>query len=92
VATRTKLSVIKGFAAGGAVIFSDHAATESMGDDGVFPDDVAHVLQHASDCIAQDDDGVKFKVYAPLANGTEYAVVVNVWEDHLFVVTCHLPP
>ena len=41
---------------------------------------------------SQDDDGLKFKVYGPIANGDDYAVVVNVNDDHLFVITCHLPP
>jgi hypothetical protein len=91
-ATRSAISTIKGFAAQGAVVFSEHALVESMGDDDVFPDDVLHVLVHANECLAQDDNGVKFKVYGPISNGDDYAVVVNVNDDHLFVITCHLPP
>jgi hypothetical protein len=92
VARRRVLTIIRGLASEGSVVFGEHAFTESMGDDGVFPADVLHVLENATECLAQDDDRLKFKVYGPIIDGSDYAVVVNVSDDHLFVVTCHLPP
>lgn len=86
------IGTIRALAEGGAIVLSEHALTESMGDDGLFPDDVVHVLANAARCIAQDDDGVKFKVLGPIVSGVELVVVVNVRADHLFVITCHLPP
>lgn len=89
---RSVIDTIRALARGGAVVLSEHALTESMTDDGLFPDDVAHVLANAARCFAQDDAGVKFKVHGPIVSGTEFVVVVNLRTDHLFVVTCHLPP
>ena len=89
---RSVIDIIRALAEGGAVIFSERALTESMGDDGLFPDDVVHVLANATRCLAEDDLGVKFKVRGPIVSGTELVVVVNLHEDHLFVITCHLPP
>ncbi len=89
---RSVLDIVRRFADGGAVVLSEHALTESMGDDGLFPDDVAHVLANATKCIAQDEVGVKFRVHGPIVSGIEFVVVVNVRSDHLFVITCHPPP
>ena len=76
----------------GAVVLGMHARDEAMADDDVFREDVVHALANATDAIAQDDAGLKFKAYGPLLMGEAYAVVVNVHPDHLYVVTCHFPP
>jgi hypothetical protein len=89
---RSVIGTVRALAKRGAIVISEHALTESMVDDGLFPDDVCHVLANASQCVAQDDVGVKFKVRGPIVNGAELIAVVNVRADHLFVVTCHLPP
>lgn len=89
---RSVIDTVRALAEGGAVVLSEHALVESMGDDGLFPDDVVHVLANAARCIAQDDSSVKFKVFGPIVSGIELVVVVNVRADHLFVITCHLPP
>lgn len=77
------------------VVFSDHAETESMVDDDVTREDVLHVLLNAIEAEHQNKE--KWKVYGPIVDGDEYAVVVDVHEgrEHgrvAFVVTTHYPP
>ena len=91
-ATRGILNTVRKLAEIDAVVLGEHAVTDSMIDDDVTFDDVKHVLANAVEAIAQDDVGLKWKVYGPLVNDAEYAVVVNVRTDHLYVVTCHTPP
>jgi hypothetical protein len=86
------LRAVRALAEAGEIRFSSHALLDSMPDDGVFRHDVEHALVHAHDVLAQDGEGRKWKVTGPLVNGDEYAVVVNVYADHVFVVTCHYPP
>lgn len=63
-----------------------------MPDDDVFAPDVLNALVNATGAVEQDDVGVKWKIYGPIIDGSEYAVVVEIRGDPLFVVTCHLPP
>jgi hypothetical protein len=87
------LRTIAGAATAGRVVFSVHAQTESMPDDGVSIDDVLHVLIAATGIHAEDDTGAKWKVYGPVVSGAAYAVVVRIRGDRVIViVTCHLPP
>lgn len=85
------LATIRSWGASLNVVFGDHALAEARAD-GYFAGDVLNVLEHAVEAVAQDDAGFKWKAYGPTADGTEYAVVVNVHADHLWVVTCHFPP
>lgn len=74
------------------VDFSEHAANDSILDDGLFKGDVVHVLASAVEAVPEDAVGLKFKIYGPLPLGEDYAVIVNVHADYLFVITCHFPP
>jgi hypothetical protein len=91
VASRSPLNTIRSWGASRNVVFGDHALDEARADK-FFAGDVLHVLEHAAQVLAEDDEGLKWKAYGPTADGTEYAVVVNVHADHLWVVTCHFPP
>ncbi|MDP2340416.1 MAG: DUF4258 domain-containing protein [Deltaproteobacteria bacterium] len=86
------ISTVRRLANADAVVLGAHAISESMRDDDVTFDDVRHLLANADEVIAEDDTGLKWKVYGRLVNGADYAVVVNVHADHLYVITCHNPP
>lgn len=64
-----------------------------MPDDGVYIFDVLHVLEHAFSATCANDPGTKWKLYGPLPNGVDYAVVCYFKKDELVVVvTTHEPP
>lgn len=64
-----------------------------MPDDGVYIPDVLHVLEHAFSATCANDPGTKWKLYGPLPNGVDYAVVCYFKKDELVVVvTTHEPP
>jgi hypothetical protein len=86
------LRAIQDLASAGRLRFGQHALEDSLPDDGVFVADIQSVLENAREVLAQDDEGLKWKAVGPLPKGEDYAVVVNVYESYLFVVTCHYPP
>jgi hypothetical protein len=90
-AARTTQRTINAMAAGRDVVIGDHAVDEAEAD-GFLPGDVINVLETAYSVEPQDDVGLKWKAYGFTATGADYAVVVNVHADHLFVITCHFPP
>ncbi len=52
-----------------------------------------HILANPSHLLADDDVGMKWKVYGSLISGAEYVVVARIRTDRaVFVVTCHKPP
>ena len=75
------------------VEFSYHAAFEEMPAERVSQDDVLNVLANAAEAQAQDDEGRKWKLYGPITNGDDRAVVVRLRRDRVVViVTVHQLP
>jgi hypothetical protein len=77
----------------GRVDIGYHIAVEKMEPLDLFPDDILHLLANGHSALVQDDDGRKWKVYGPVVNGEEWAVVVRFRPDLVVVlITVHPPP
>ena len=84
---------IRNRAALNAVFLSSHVLDDgSMDDDAVTFTDVLNVLGNTVDVVPIEGGANKWKAYGPLCNGESYAVVVEIFGESLFVVTCHNPP